>query len=56
MSALRKFARVATEVLREIFDENAYARLLSRQAKVGSAASYADFVKEKYDAPVKRCC
>ena len=56
MSALRKFARVATEVLREIFDENAYARYLARESKPASTTAYAEFVEEKYRAPVKRCC
>jgi hypothetical protein len=56
MNALRRFVRVATEVLREIFDENAYARYLARESKPASAAAYAEFVQEKYNAPVKRCC
>jgi hypothetical protein len=48
--------RLLTETLREIFDENAYARFLAREAKSPSAAAYAEFVKEKYSAPMRRCC
>jgi hypothetical protein len=56
VNALRKVARVATEVLREIFDENAYARYLARESKPASATAYAEFVQEKYKVPMKRCC
>ena len=56
MNALTKFAEVVAEVLREIFDESAYARYLARELKPTSATAYAEFVKEKYRAPVKRCC
>jgi hypothetical protein len=56
MNALRKIVKLATQVLREIFDENAYARYLTRESKPASATAYAEFVEEKYRAPVKRCC
>jgi hypothetical protein len=56
MNALKRFAEVVAEVLREIFDENAYARYLARESKPASATAYAEFVKEKYRAPVRRCC
>jgi hypothetical protein len=56
MNALRELVRVVVEVLREIFDENAYARYLARESKPASATAYAEFVKEKYRAPVRRCC
>ena len=48
--------QVVIETLKEIFDENAYARFLAREAKAPSAAAYAEFVKEKYSAPLRRCC
>ena len=56
MNALREVVKLVVEVLREIFDENAYARYLSRVSKPASATAYAEFVQEKYRAPVKRCC
>ena len=48
--------RILMETLREIFDENAYARFLAREAKPPSAEAYAEFVQEKHSAPVRRCC
>jgi hypothetical protein len=56
VNALRRFVRVVAEMLREIFDENAYARYLARESKPASATAYAEFVQEKYKVPVKRCC
>jgi hypothetical protein len=56
VNALRRFVQVVAEVLREIFDENAYARYLARESKPASATAYAEFVQEKYKVPVKRCC
>jgi hypothetical protein len=56
MNALREVVKLVAEVLREIFDENAYARYLARESKPASATAYAQFVEEKYRAPVKRCC
>jgi hypothetical protein len=43
-------------MLREIFDENAYARFLARESKEPSAKAYADFIKERHSAPIRRCC
>jgi len=56
MNALREVVKLVAEALREIFDENAYARYLARLSKPASATAYAQFVEEKYQAPVKRCC
>jgi len=56
MTALKSLVNVIMEMLREIFDENAYARFLLRESKTASAQAYSQFVKEKYDEPVKRCC
>jgi hypothetical protein len=56
MKTLRNVVNVLTEILREIFDENAYARYLATESRTASAAAYADFVRDKYKAPAKRCC
>jgi hypothetical protein len=56
MSALRKFGTLILTILREIFDENAYARFLVRESRESSAKAYSDFIQEKHSAPVRRCC
>ena len=56
MRAMRIFADTVREVLHEIFDESGYARFLARESKTASVAAYAEFVQEKYNAPIKRCC
>ena len=45
-------------VLREIFDENAYARFLAREGMVSSRAAYAAFLRERDAAAQRRpkCC
>jgi len=45
-------------VLREIFDESAYDRFLSRTQDSRSVASYREFMQEKEAAVVRkpRCC
>jgi len=48
--------RLLVETLREIFDENAYARFLARESKTPSAEAYREFVQEKHSAPIRRCC
>ncbi len=44
--------------VREIFDENAYARFLARNRLAASRASYAAFIAENESArsPRPRCC
>ena len=56
MNALRNFGALLMAVLREIFDETAYARFLARESRQSSTAAYADFVQEKHSAPIRRCC
>lgn len=56
MKRLRDFAKLVSATLKEIFDENAYARFLVRAAKAPSAEAYAEFVQEKHSAPIRRCC
>ncbi len=48
--------RLLIETLREIFDENAYARFLARESKAASAGAYKEFIQEKHSAPIRRCC
>jgi hypothetical protein len=52
------FFRTLRAVLREIFDESAYARFLARREVVSSVAAYAEFLKEtEYSRARKpRCC
>jgi len=50
--------RLLVDTLREIFDEAAYARFLSRKQTASSAEAYADFRREFEQATVRRpkCC
>ena len=49
---------ILIDTLREIFDEAAYARFLSRNRMASSAEAYADFRREVEQAKVRRpkCC
>jgi len=51
-------ARIFLATLREIFDESAYARFLSRTQMVSSPAAYAAFRQEFEEAKTRRpkCC
>jgi len=55
---LRDFLATAVATLREIFDEAAYARFLSRAGMASSRESYAEFRREFEEAKVRRpkCC
>ncbi len=55
---LRDFLATAAATLREIFDEAAYARFLSRAGMVSSSESYAEFRREFEQAKMRRpkCC
>ena len=50
--------RMIRDILREIFDEAAYSRFLSRVGTVSSAESYAAFRREIDEAKAQRpkCC
>jgi hypothetical protein len=50
--------RILIDTLREIFDEAAYARFLSRKRTASSAEAYADFRREFEQAKAQRpkCC
>ncbi|MCI0350230.1 MAG: hypothetical protein L0Z53_12470 [Acidobacteriales bacterium] len=58
MTSLRKAARLLKDALREIFDENAYARYLARNDAIASRESYAAFLREVEHARAQRprCC
>lgn len=58
MKQLRNIMNTLAAVLREVFDESAYARFLVRTKAARSRESYAKFLREiecrKHSAP--RCC
>ncbi len=58
MRQLKVILEVLLATLREIFDENAYARYLARTGAVTSRASYAAFLAERRAAELRRvrCC
>lgn len=58
MSRFVKVGRIILAALREIFDEAAYARFLTRTRMVSSAEAYAAFREEFEEAKARRpkCC
>ena len=58
MKNIQAAFRIALETLREIFDENAYARYLARTGMSASRASYEGFLRESECARARRprCC
>lgn len=58
MSRFVRAAQVLLETLREIFDEAAYERFLSRTRMVSSVEAYGAFRRECEDAKMRRpkCC
>jgi hypothetical protein len=58
MSRFVKAGRILLETLREIFDEAAYERFLTRTRMVSSAQAYAAFREEFEEAKARRpkCC
>ncbi len=58
MTRLKAILELMLATLREIFDENAYARFLARTGAVSSRASYAAFLEERRVAEQRRvrCC
>lgn len=56
--SLRKLFEVLTATIREIFDESAYDRFLSRTQETRSAASYRSFLEERQTGVARRlrCC
>jgi hypothetical protein len=57
-SRLKSCLSVFAAALREIFDESAYARFLTRNRLSASRAAYAEFLQEHEVAKVRRprCC
>lgn len=58
MSRLTGAARIFVAMLREIFDESAYARFLCRSQMQSSATAYASFCRERESAKGRcpKCC
>jgi len=58
MKAVITAARIFLATLREIFDEAAYARFLSRTQMASSPTAYAAFWRERESSqkPRPRCC
>jgi len=58
MMRLRKLAATLMATLREIFDESAYMRFLSRNRICSSSRAYAAFLREQENAKARRpkCC
>ncbi len=58
MSRFAKVGRILLAALREIFDEAAYARFLTRTRMAASAKAYAAFREEFEEAKARRpkCC
>jgi hypothetical protein len=50
--------RLLIAILREIFDENAYARFLAREGLASSRAAYSAFLRERAALAERRprCC
>jgi hypothetical protein len=55
---MRRIVTIIMATLREIFDESAYARFLSRKQMPSSRAAYAEFLRENEVARARRprCC
>jgi hypothetical protein len=58
MRRLTQAARIALAMLREIFDEAAYARFLQRNQMSSSPHAYDSFLREREAATTRRirCC
>lgn len=58
MTRLTKVARIFVAILREVFDESAYARFLQRAQMQSSAQAYAAFRRECEAVQNRRprCC
>ena len=58
MANVRKAVSLLMSALREIFDENAYARFLARQGRADCRESYREFVRDSRSQIERRprCC
>jgi hypothetical protein len=55
---IRQVARLFVQTLREIFDENSYARFLARSGLANSSSAYAEFLHQESHLRERRprCC
>jgi hypothetical protein len=58
VSSIRRAARLLVQTLREIFDENSYARFLERTGAADSRVAYAEFIRQEARRQERRarCC
>jgi hypothetical protein len=58
MNLLRQTVTTGIAILREIFDESAYARFLAHHQMISSSAAYAAFLTEQERIKARRpkCC
>lgn len=58
LRTMRNAAALLVCILREIFDENSYARFLARSDRPSSAEAYAEFVHQEAHLRERRprCC
>lgn len=58
LNTVHKAGFLFVSILREIFDENSYARFLARSGRVSSAEAYAEFVHQEAHLRERRprCC
>lgn len=58
LSSLSEMASLSRDMLKEVFDESAYARFLKRNDLQSSANAYAVFLKENEQVRSRRprCC
>jgi hypothetical protein len=58
LKSIRTAAVLLAETIREIFDENSYARFLARTGLMNSRAAYAEFLEQeaRHRERRPRCC
>lgn len=58
MSHVKRAVQIVWETVREIFDENAYARFLAARQLDSSSRAYSEFCREReqHSARRPRCC
>jgi hypothetical protein len=58
LTTIRNAASLLANILREIFDENSYARFLARTGLANSPSAYAEFLRQEAHLRERRarCC
>jgi hypothetical protein len=58
LATIRDAVRLLADVFREIFDENSYARFLTRNGLANSQSAYAEFLRQEtcHRERRARCC